>query len=440
MPRYISVPNKTARKHFQNRFHGTENLVCPQCGTRAEKIFSAPNIHFRGSGFYVSDSKKNQRHQRKRNFSNNRTTKSACFGWGYARMATSRLNSFCVCRRKVILEKLWGNTQRSSTCSCENGSPERIWHRKNGFPKILFLPHFLKNEDERIFLMQALLVLLAVRYDAILPFSAFPRKFPIPPFFWWTFRNKIFPLWRIPPLLSSQCCFTNRDFFPTEAEARDDSILLFSLKRENDIAVLADILRNVLDDSSHSSDPRSMNAWFKVEHVHLPFHKALSLRKKLLFRASKKSLKDSEEDLYRVLVLVSKRKAHKSNRGVWTNTRELLKFYPRLRENSHHIVLWEFVLFEKVFPGVIAKLSKREEDLLPFCICETQALEKRSKKRVVIDHTRNLQGLLKHDFRNPNTIRIRSVRHGKTSVLPIPGKNCRKNIFQNVVVYCRKIS
>lgn len=37
---------------------GTENLVCPQCGTRAEKIFSAPNIHFRGSGFYVSDSKK----------------------------------------------------------------------------------------------------------------------------------------------------------------------------------------------------------------------------------------------------------------------------------------------------------------------------------------------------------------------------------------------
>jgi len=37
---------------------GVGESVCPQCKARAEKIFSAPNIHFRGSGFYVSDSKK----------------------------------------------------------------------------------------------------------------------------------------------------------------------------------------------------------------------------------------------------------------------------------------------------------------------------------------------------------------------------------------------
>lgn len=36
---------------------GTTEATCPHCQARAEKIFSAPAIHFRGSGFYASDSK-----------------------------------------------------------------------------------------------------------------------------------------------------------------------------------------------------------------------------------------------------------------------------------------------------------------------------------------------------------------------------------------------
>ena len=67
-------------------------------------------------------------------------------------------------------------------------------------------------------------------------------------------------------------------------------------------------------------------------------------------------------------------------------------------------------------------LSKREEDLPILHLRETQALENVPKKTCVVIDLRNL-GLLKHDFRNPNTIRIRSVPPRKqTSVLLIPGR------------------
>ena len=31
---------------------------CPECGARATRIYNAPSIHYKGNGFYTTDTKK----------------------------------------------------------------------------------------------------------------------------------------------------------------------------------------------------------------------------------------------------------------------------------------------------------------------------------------------------------------------------------------------
>jgi len=44
------------RKSFTEE---SDHVACPGCGNKANRIFSAPGIIFKGSGFYVTDSKSN---------------------------------------------------------------------------------------------------------------------------------------------------------------------------------------------------------------------------------------------------------------------------------------------------------------------------------------------------------------------------------------------
>jgi putative FmdB family regulatory protein len=44
------------RKSFSD---DSNHVTCPECGGKAERIFSPPGIIFKGSGFYVTDYKSN---------------------------------------------------------------------------------------------------------------------------------------------------------------------------------------------------------------------------------------------------------------------------------------------------------------------------------------------------------------------------------------------
>ena len=44
------------RKSFSEE---SNHVTCPECGKRAHRVFSAPGIIFKGSGFYVTDYKSN---------------------------------------------------------------------------------------------------------------------------------------------------------------------------------------------------------------------------------------------------------------------------------------------------------------------------------------------------------------------------------------------
>ena len=56
MPIYEYVCNKCAKKTEVIQRMGEAPLkVCPHCGGRLKKAFSAPAIQFKGSGFYVTD-------------------------------------------------------------------------------------------------------------------------------------------------------------------------------------------------------------------------------------------------------------------------------------------------------------------------------------------------------------------------------------------------
>jgi len=56
MPIYEYVCNKCAKKTEVIQRMGDAPLkVCPHCGGRLKKAFSAPAIQFKGSGWYVTD-------------------------------------------------------------------------------------------------------------------------------------------------------------------------------------------------------------------------------------------------------------------------------------------------------------------------------------------------------------------------------------------------
>jgi putative FmdB family regulatory protein len=47
--------------HYETRegFDAPSTQACPRCGGRAKRVLFAPPIVFKGSGFYVTDSRKN---------------------------------------------------------------------------------------------------------------------------------------------------------------------------------------------------------------------------------------------------------------------------------------------------------------------------------------------------------------------------------------------
>ena len=48
--------------HFElkRRFSDNGSGLCPQCGSEARRVFSSVPIIFKGSGFFVTDSRKKQ--------------------------------------------------------------------------------------------------------------------------------------------------------------------------------------------------------------------------------------------------------------------------------------------------------------------------------------------------------------------------------------------
>lgn len=49
-----------SRFELKRSFHDDRPVFCPSCGTRARRLFSSVPIIFKGSGFYVTDSRGGQ--------------------------------------------------------------------------------------------------------------------------------------------------------------------------------------------------------------------------------------------------------------------------------------------------------------------------------------------------------------------------------------------
>ena len=52
----------SSRFELRQSFNDNEPVSCPQCECKAVRIFSAVPIIFKGSGFYVTDSKSDHNH------------------------------------------------------------------------------------------------------------------------------------------------------------------------------------------------------------------------------------------------------------------------------------------------------------------------------------------------------------------------------------------
>jgi putative FmdB family regulatory protein len=59
MPIYEFECDCEANLRFEKEFKINEphTLECPVCSGEMRKVYSAPNVHFKGSGFYSTDSK-----------------------------------------------------------------------------------------------------------------------------------------------------------------------------------------------------------------------------------------------------------------------------------------------------------------------------------------------------------------------------------------------
>ena len=59
MPTYDYECEKCAKKFEVKRgFHETGEVRCPKCKGKAQRVFTAPPLIFKGSGFYVTDHRK----------------------------------------------------------------------------------------------------------------------------------------------------------------------------------------------------------------------------------------------------------------------------------------------------------------------------------------------------------------------------------------------
>ena len=60
MPNYVyRCTNCENRYETREGFDAPATQTCPRCGRTAQRVLFAPSILFKGSGFYVTDSKKN---------------------------------------------------------------------------------------------------------------------------------------------------------------------------------------------------------------------------------------------------------------------------------------------------------------------------------------------------------------------------------------------
>jgi len=61
LPIYQYKCEKCATEFEQRKSFSEESnhVTCPECGKRAHRVFCAPGIIFKGSGFYVTDYKSN---------------------------------------------------------------------------------------------------------------------------------------------------------------------------------------------------------------------------------------------------------------------------------------------------------------------------------------------------------------------------------------------
>jgi putative FmdB family regulatory protein len=61
MPTYDYECEKCAKKFEVTRgFNEQSNVVCPKCKGKARRVYSAPPLIFKGSGFYVTDHRKKE--------------------------------------------------------------------------------------------------------------------------------------------------------------------------------------------------------------------------------------------------------------------------------------------------------------------------------------------------------------------------------------------
>ncbi len=58
MPTYLYECEKCGRFEEFQKITDEPLKKCPQCGGKVKRIIGAPGIVFKGSGFYVNDSKK----------------------------------------------------------------------------------------------------------------------------------------------------------------------------------------------------------------------------------------------------------------------------------------------------------------------------------------------------------------------------------------------
>lgn len=62
---------RCSNEHTTEQFvsKSKQSIKCPECGSKAPRIFSAPVIHFKGTGFYNTDYRQKKHHGAKEDHS-----------------------------------------------------------------------------------------------------------------------------------------------------------------------------------------------------------------------------------------------------------------------------------------------------------------------------------------------------------------------------------
>ena len=103
----FQCPNKTARKHFQNRFPWEQKIWCALSVEHVRRKYFLHRIFiFTDRDFMSATAKKSTLSEKK--LLQQQNHQERLLRVRLRSHGNESLNSFCVCRRKVILEKLLG--------------------------------------------------------------------------------------------------------------------------------------------------------------------------------------------------------------------------------------------------------------------------------------------------------------------------------------------